>query len=204
MKLVKYCHYLPIFLVFLFHYFGSVSGSDALKTGANDILVVEQSDGSLKSTKIEAQVGKFNSFTSLFTSRRGKKVDVFINGQKMIFNQPLIVSGSGKISFNRQSNRYDIQNNEWQSISLNPGRNPGVFKVEALGVTISFNVFKFDQNSKLVLTDIDGTITESDTLGHVGYYVGFSAEHDDVVELFHKIGKFPIDDFSQVNFTSMV
>ena len=25
-------------------------------------------------------------------------------------------------------------------------------------------------------------------IGHVGYYVGFSAEHDDVVELFHKIG----------------
>ena len=60
--------------------------------------------------------------------------------------------------------------------------------MESLGVTIPFNVFKFDQNSKLVLTDIDGTITESDTIGHVGYYVGFSAEHDDVVELFHNIG----------------
>ena len=64
--------------------------------------------------------------------------------------------------------------------------------MESLGVTIPFNVFKFDQNSKLVLTDIDGTITESDTIGHVGYYVGFSAEHDDVVELFQKIGKFLI------------
>ena len=71
---------------------------------------------------------------------------------------------------------------------MNPGANAGVFKVESLGVTIPFNVFKFDQNSKLVLTDIDGTITESDTIGHVGYYVGFSAEHDDVVELFHNIG----------------
>ena len=71
---------------------------------------------------------------------------------------------------------------------MNPGANAGVFKVESLGVTIPFNVFKFDQNSKLVLTDIDGTMTESDTIGHVGYYVGFSAEHDDVVELFHNIG----------------
>ena len=95
MKLVKYYHhlYLPIFLVFLFHYFGSVDGSDALKTGANDILVVEQRDGTLKSTKIEAQVGKFNSFTSFFRSRSGKKVDVYINGQKMVFNQPLVVTG---------------------------------------------------------------------------------------------------------------
>ena len=96
MKLVKYCYhlrYLPIFLLFIFHYFGSVDGADALKTGANDILVVAQSDGTLKSTKIEAQVGKFNSFTSFFRSRRGQKVDVFINGQKMVFNQTLVVKG---------------------------------------------------------------------------------------------------------------
>lgn len=83
----------PHFLLFIFHYFGSVDGADALKTGANDILVVEQSDGTLKSTKIEAQVGKFNSFTSFFRSRRGQKVDVFINGQKMAFNQTLVVKG---------------------------------------------------------------------------------------------------------------
>ena len=38
------------------------------------------------------------------------------------------------------------------------------------------------------MTDIDGTITESDIKGHVFPVFGFSAHHDHVVEMFHKIG----------------
>ena len=38
------------------------------------------------------------------------------------------------------------------------------------------------------MTDIDGTITESDIKGHVFPIFGFSAHHDHVVEMFHKIG----------------
>ena len=49
-------------------------------------------------------------------------------------------------------------------------------------------MFYYDQTSRFVLTDIDGTITESDIKGHVFPVFGFSAHHDHVVEMFHKIG----------------
>ena len=49
-------------------------------------------------------------------------------------------------------------------------------------------MFYYNQTSRFVLTDIDGTITESDIKGHVFPVFGFSAHHDHVVEMFHKIG----------------
>ena len=72
---------------------------------------------------------------------------------------------------------------------MKKGQNEGRFVVENLNIDIPFNVFKFEQNTKFVLTDVDGTITESDIKGHVFPYFGFNADHDFVVELFHKINQ---------------
>ena len=72
---------------------------------------------------------------------------------------------------------------------MKKGLNEGRFVVENLNIDIPFNVFKFEQNTKFVLTDVDGTITESDIKGHVFPYFGFNADHDFVVELFHKINQ---------------
>ena len=75
--------------------------------------------------------------------------------------------------------------------SLNLTKNgafEGQFVVDSLSITIPFNMFYYDQTSRFVLTDIDGTITESDIKGHVFPVFGFSAHHDHVVEMFHKIG----------------
>ena len=38
----------------------------------------------------------------------------------------------------------------------------GKFVAPQLGVIIPFNVFLYEENDKIVLTDIDGTITQSD------------------------------------------
>ena len=58
-----------------------------------------------------------------------------------------------------------------------------------MNIDIPFNVFKYNQNTKLVFTDVDGTISESDLKGHVFPYFGFTADHEFVVELFHKIAQ---------------
>ena len=72
---------------------------------------------------------------------------------------------------------------------MNKGLNKGHFLVTSLNIDIPFNVFFYDQNTRLVLTDIDGTITESDIKGHVLPIFGLSADHDHVVELFDKINE---------------
>ena len=77
----------------------------------------------------------------------------------------------------------------YQSLNLTKnGAFEGQFVVDSLSITIPFNMFYYDQTSRFVLTDIDGTITESDIKGHVFPVFGFSAHHDHVVEMFHKIG----------------
>ena len=45
------------------------------------------------------------------------------------------------------------------------GSYEGQFVVDSLSITIPFNLFYYDQSSRFVLTDIDGTITENDIKG---------------------------------------
>ena len=59
--------------------------------------------------------------------------------------------------------------------------------VDSLSITIPFSIFYFDQEARIVLTDLDGTITESDIKGHVFPTLGWEAHHDNVVEMFDKI-----------------
>lgn len=50
-----------------------------------------------------------------------------------------------------------------------------MFIVDSLDVEIPFSVFLLDQTSRLVITDIDGTITESDVKGFVFPQLGIEA-----------------------------
>ena len=83
--------------------------------------------------------------------------------------------------------RYKLSDTEWANADLQPGLNPGYFSVDSLSIRIPFNVFLFEQDARFVLTDVDGTITETDVKGHVFPMFGFTAHHEHVVELFHKI-----------------
>ena len=125
----------------------------------------------------------------MFLSREGREVQIFINGQKVNTIDALVIQDSGKAIFDRSSSRHHIRNNEWQQINLKKGLNKGHFLVTSLNIHIPFNVFFYDQITRIVLTDIDGTITESDIKGHVLPIFGLSADHDHVVELFDKINE---------------
>ena len=41
--------------------------------GANDVIVVPQSDGTLKSTPFHVQIGKFANWKTVLKSRQGRK-----------------------------------------------------------------------------------------------------------------------------------
>ena len=162
------------------------SNSNALNSGANDVIVVTQVDGSFKSTHISVQVGKFHNFWSTVWSREGTEMKIYVNGQKVETESKLLVGDSGKACFNRGHHQFSLQSQEWQNAPLRSGFNRGHFQVDALDVQIPFNVFLYDQDDHLILTDIDGTITESDVSGHVLPNFGIDAHHDHVIELFDK------------------
>ena len=110
-----------------------------------------------------------------------------INGQRLQTSSSLIIKDSGKVCFRRNQTRFRFRPEELNSVNLKIGLNQGQFVVESLSITIPFNLFYYQQNHRFVLTDIDGTITESDIKGRVFPMFGFAAHHQNVVELFDKI-----------------
>ena len=133
------------------------------------------------------QVGKFTNWRTVIHSREGREMKIHINGRPVQTNAKLIVRDSGNACFARSNLRFKLSSTEWSYAGLNPGLNPGYFSVDSLSIRIPFNVFLYEQNARFVLTDVDGTITETDVKGHVFPMFGFTAHHEHVVELFHKI-----------------
>jgi hypothetical protein len=52
---------------------------------------------------------------------------------------------------------------------------------------VSARIFLFDQHTKLVISDVDGTITRSDVLGHILPRVGYEWAHNGVASLYSRI-----------------
>ena len=63
------------------------------------------------------------------------------------------------------------------------------FQVPSLKTEVRFLVYLFDQDAKLVATDVDGTITTEDISGRVFPTLGFKTNHEGVVKLFDEIVK---------------
>jgi len=159
------------------------STEEALRHGANDVVVVKRSDGSFVSTKWEGQFGKMHS---IFQSREGKVVHIFVNNVPA--RPRMQIADAGNILFEGSSENY-MTSRDLTELNLKPGKNTGKYIAHELEEEIDFNVFLYTDQDKLVITDIDGTITESDIQGHVLPRLGITAEHDKVVELFDRIEK---------------
>merc|ERR1712032_968868 len=157
---------------------------EALANGAVDVIVVRSSDGTLSSTPWYGQIGKFNS---IFTSRTGKEVGVFVNSVPARVR--MTVCDSGKLNFENSSSGSDneLSHEDLQELNLKPGENSARYVCPELNILFNFSVFLFNSTDKLITSDVDGTITKSDIKGHVLPKLGINAHHTGVVELFHKL-----------------
>lgn len=156
----------------------------ALANGANDVMVVKRKDGNLVSTPWKGQIGKIYS---LLESRKGKLVAIFVNNVPARIKMSICETGG--LIFGRPEGQNYMTNWELQELNLKPGLNKAKYVVEAIDVILEFNVFLYNEDDKLVITDIDGTITESDIKGQVLPQFGFTAQHKAVEELFEKISQ---------------
>ncbi|XP_055620509.1 phosphatidate phosphatase LPIN2 [Toxorhynchites rutilus septentrionalis] len=83
-----------------------------------------------------------------------------------------------------------LSSNQIEGLNLNNGINVIVFSVTTAyqGTTrCKCYLFKWKYNDKVVISDIDGTITKSDVLGHILPMVGKTWEQIGVAQLFSKI-----------------
>ena len=75
-------------------------------------------------------------------------------------------------------------------LGLKPGKNELVFSVESMlwgRQTVKCDCYLWSSNAKVVISDIDGTITKSDVLGHILPNVGLDWSHPGVAPLFKHI-----------------
>jgi len=169
-----------LFFVFTFLIVTVQAIDEVLRNGANDVVVVRRFDGSYASSRWEGQFGKLHS---PFQSREGEEVHLFVNNVPA--RQRMEIKG-GSVIFKGSSENY-MTSKELIELNLNPGLNRGKFIAKGLDIVIRFSVFLYQEDDKLVITDIDGTISQSDVKGHIMPFFGWTAEHKKVVELFHKI-----------------
>jgi len=159
---------------------------EALLNGANDVIVVRSANGQLRSTGWHAQIGKMSS---LLTSREGKLVSIFVNSVPARTRMKVCDSGLAQFLPGTGATRHRMSQDDLQELNLKPGHNEGKYVVSDLKIIINFSVFLYDVTDKFILTDVDGTITESDIKGQVLPHLGISAQHKQVVKLFDRIEK---------------
>ncbi|GMM53277.1 phosphatidate phosphatase [Starmerella bacillaris] len=74
-----------------------------------------------------------------------------------------------------------------KSLDLKPGSNDMRFVVRSNNATVTANIFLWDSEVPVVISDIDGTITKSDAMGHLMTLVGRDWTHAGVGRLFSDI-----------------
>ena len=77
-----------------------------------------------------------------------------------------------------------------ESLNLQPGENIVTFSVKSRlqgQQNITGKIFLWDFRTKIVISDVDGTITRSDVMGHVMPRFGHDWSHHGICNLFQKI-----------------
>merc|ERR1712002_1215377 len=130
-----------IFLLFYFieksaEYDGSCEEnvSEALANGANDVIVVRKSNGQLLSTGWHGQIGKFNS---MFQSREGRDVSVFVNSVPA--RPRMTICGSGTFQFKAGPGPNTMTSEDLKELNLQPGHNEARYVCPALGEVLHFS-----------------------------------------------------------------
>ena len=83
-----------------------------------------------------------------------------------------------------------LTSEELKMLDLKPGLNTVTYsyKSRVFGTqTLECNLFLWDSEDKVVVSDIDGTITKSDVLGHIYTMVGKDYAHPGIASLYRKI-----------------
>lgn len=83
-----------------------------------------------------------------------------------------------------------LSSDELEKLPLKEGMNTITFTLSgSKGTIVQSRIFLWSQDSKVVISDIDGTITKSDALGHLFTFVGKDWTHIGVARLFTDISR---------------
>ncbi|KAI1486708.1 LNS2-domain-containing protein [Biscogniauxia mediterranea] len=101
---------------------------------------------------------------------------------------PPTTPGSGSVTSHRDKNyakTLRLTSDQLKALDLRPGENSMSFTVNR--ATCHANMYLWRHDTPVVISDIDGTITKSDALGHVLNMIGRDWTHAGVAKLYHDI-----------------
>nr|GMD65400.1 phosphatidate phosphatase PAH1-like isoform X1 [Ipomoea batatas] len=128
------------------------------------------------------------------TSSNVSAEDVFLDTESSLHNQgadPSPTARGGKLSPRKQLVRTNVPTSEQiDSLNLKDGQNMVVFifSTRVLGVQkVEAHIYLWKWNARIVISDVDGTITKSDVLGQFMPLVGKDWTHSGIARLFSAI-----------------
>merc|ERR1711936_567746 len=181
---------------------GGTRADNNFLTGSNDIIAVVDEYGDLAASPFSVQFGK----KDIWLPRLGHIVNITVNSQEVPV--VMVLDKEGRAYFPTQASPGKRQYRFWSALlglgDGNPkhrtttatssqlsrlGLVPGVNTSTGTVVTTQSNLHLINNNSRLVVSDIDGTVTKSNIRGFLLPVLGLSDwKHDGVVELYSKIG----------------
>jgi len=192
---------------------GDVSSADNnFLTGANDVIAVVDEDGDMKASPFNVQFGK----KDIWLPRAGHVVSLEVNNIAAPVGMVLDSAGQAYFPTLRTDGSSNRQYRFWTALlgmgnpspnhrtnsataaqlaklGLRMGANPIVYRVTtATGtlVTTSAVVHLLNNTARIVVSDIDGTVTKSNIRGMILPVLGLSDwKHKGVVELYQKIAE---------------
>jgi len=190
----------------------SSSADNNFLTGANDIIAVVDEDGDIKASPFNVQFGKKDIWlpraghvVSLEVNKRDVPVGMVLDSAGQAYFPTLNTDGSsnrqyrfwsallgmGNPSPNHRTNSATPE--QLAKLGLQMGGNPIVYRVTtATGslVTTSAVLHLVNNTARIVVSDIDGTVTKSSIRGMILPALGLSDwKHRGVVELYQKIAE---------------
>eukprot|EP00092_Neocalanus_flemingeri_P018333 GFUD01019842.1.p1 GENE.GFUD01019842.1~~GFUD01019842.1.p1 ORF type:complete len:341 (+),score=59.74 GFUD01019842.1:77-1099(+) len=197
---------LATFAICVWIVIGDISeGSSNFLTGANDIIAVVDEDGDIKASPFNVQFGK----KDIWLPRSGHVVSLEVNEKYVPVG--MVLDDEGQAFFDGSSNRQyrfwsallglgnpspivrtnSATSSQLSRLGLQMGPNPIMYRVTTSSgsiVTTSAVIHLMNNTAKLVISDIDGTVTKSNIQGMLLPALGLSDwKHDGVVELYRKI-----------------
>lgn len=83
----------------------------------------------------------------------------------------------------------ELTSEQLRSLNLRYGANDIVFKLSGINQKLEAKIFLWRQDEKIIISDVDGTITKSDVRGHIYSFVGKDWTHKGVAHLYTKIAR---------------
>lgn len=88
---------------------------------------------------------------------------------------------------NRPKREVYLSEQYLEEMHLAPGPNKAVYRLSGTPIFLTFTIYLWNESDKIIISDIDGTVTKSDLVGYIYGAMGKDWTHHGIAALYNKI-----------------